>query len=111
MRYAEIWFVNFSESVGHEYKKDRPVLIVQSNRQLGVTNMVTIIPLTSNLKNRRQDDILIQKDSNNRLHFDSLLKVYHMKSFDYSRFIRKIGIASNEIMDSVKLYLRKHFDI
>ena len=48
--YGDIVLVDFSPSVGHEYQDKRPSIIVQSNKQLKRSNLVTIIPLTSSKK-------------------------------------------------------------
>jgi len=112
MKQGEIWVVNFGDNnVGHEYKKDRPALIIQSNDQLKITNIFTIIPLTSNRNNRHSDDIAVGKDDTNRLYADSVLKVHHTQSFDKLRFIKKIGIIENDLLDQVKNYLKRHFGI
>lgn len=72
---------------------------------------LTLVPLTSKIENKYEDDILIQKDSRNNLNYDCLIKVHHISIFDKSRFIRKIGEVDEEILIKVKEYLKKHFDI
>lgn len=111
MKYGEIWSVVFGGQIGHEYAKDRPVLIIESNQQLNITNVITLMPLTSQIKNRHKNDIVIRKNSKNNLYCDSLIKAHHIQSFDRSRFMKKIGEADKEILDKVKEYLKKHFDI
>jgi mRNA-degrading endonuclease toxin of MazEF toxin-antitoxin module len=110
MKYGEIWIVAYNDSMGHEYQKDRPSLIIESNSQLNITNVITIMPCTSKDK-QHKDDIIITKNLANNLLYDSILKVHHVESFDKERFIKKIGIADVEIMGQVKQYLKKHFDI
>ncbi len=44
---GQIWLVNFEPSFGHEYKKVRPALIVQSNRYINSSNLLTVIPISS----------------------------------------------------------------
>jgi len=111
MKYGEIWYINFLESIGHEQGKDRPALIVQSDQQLKITNIITVIPLTSNIKNKHNDDIIIIKDDTNNLFYDSALKVHHIKSFDESRFIKRIGAVEVRVLEEVKAYLKKHFSL
>ncbi|OGY48053.1 MAG: hypothetical protein A3J65_01805 [Candidatus Buchananbacteria bacterium RIFCSPHIGHO2_02_FULL_45_11b] len=113
MKQGEIWFVHFidSESVGHEYKKDRPVLIIQSDNQLRISNIICVIPLSSSLDSKKEDDILVEKDGQNMLYYNSLLKVHHIQSFDRERFIKRIGAVNEDVMNKVKKYLRKHFDL
>ncbi|MFH1583289.1 MAG: type II toxin-antitoxin system PemK/MazF family toxin [Candidatus Falkowbacteria bacterium] len=110
MKCGEIWSAVFGEPVGHEYTKDRPVLIIESDKLLNITNVVTILPLTSKSKNY-SDDIVVVKDENNNLWYDSVIKVHYIQSFDKSRFIRKIGEVDEETIKRVKEYLRKHFDL
>ncbi len=111
MKYGEIWSVVFAESIGHEYTKDRPVLIIESNQQISITNVITLVPLTSQIKNKHGDDIVINKDSINNLYYDCLVKVHHIQSFDRSRFIKRIGKVDQAVLEKVKEYLKRHFDI
>jgi len=110
MKYGEIWLVAYSDSMGHEYQKDRPSLIIESDSQLNITNIITIIPCTTQDK-LQKDDIVIKKNPENNLLYDSVLKVHHIQSFDKSRFIKKIGLASDDIMAEVRNYLKKHFKL
>ena len=111
MTQREIWLVQYPEGEGHEYQKERPALIVESNRQINKTSIVTVIPFTSKVTNRVKDDILILKDEYNKLFSNSLLKVHHVQSFDKSRLIKRIGMVNENIFDNVKKYLKLHFDI
>ncbi len=103
--------VNFNPSVGHEYQGKRPALVIESSRQIKKSNLITVAPLTSNLNNKTFDDIIIKKDSRNKLIKDSVIKVYEISSFDYSRLINRIGAVNQEVMEQIKNYLKKHFDI
>ncbi len=108
---GEIYLINFNPSVGREYQGKRPALVIESSRQIKKSNLITVAPLTSNLNNKTLDDIIIKRDGQNRLITDSVIKVYDIYSFDYSRLINRIGTASDGIIKQVKKYLRKHFDI
>lgn len=107
---GDLYLVDFESSRGHEFQGKRPALIIQSKKQILKSNLVTVMPLTSNLENKLFDDILIERDENNRLISDSVIKVFDIYSFDYSRFINKIGEVNQRIMDKVKNYLKVHFD-
>jgi mRNA interferase MazF len=108
---GELFLVNFNPGLGHEYQGKRPAIVIESNKQLKKSNLVTILPLTSNLDNRIADDIIIEADKSNRLKFDSLIKVYDIISFDRSRFINKIGITNKNILSKIKKYLLEHFNL
>ncbi|MBU1289780.1 type II toxin-antitoxin system PemK/MazF family toxin [Patescibacteria group bacterium] len=111
LKQGEIFLVNFDPSFGYEYQGKRPAVIIESEKQIRKTNLITVVPLTSNLKNKMADDILITKNNDNKLISDSIIKVYNVCSFDYLRFINKIGIADVKIIKQIKDYLKKHFDI
>ncbi len=70
---GQIWLVNFDPSIGHEYKKTRPALIIQHNRYMPFANLLAVVPISSQIIKRAALDILIKKDGQNRLMKDSLL--------------------------------------
>lgn len=99
---GQIWLVNFEPSFGHEYQKVRPALIVQSNRYINSTNLLTVIPISSQISKQTELDILIRKDTQNRLLRDSLIKTKQISSFDKRRFIKQIGMLKESDMKKVK---------
>ena len=111
LEFGDVVWVEFDPSVGHEFQHKRPAIVVQSNEQLERSNLVTIVPLTSNTGNAILDDIVIVMDSDNNLRTDSVVKVYYITSFDYSRFDKKIGKIDVGVSVAIKSYLKKHFDI
>jgi len=111
LKLGDVVWAEFDPSVGHEYQSKRPAVIVQSNKKSVLSNLVTVLPLTSSTANATPDDIMVKADDNNRLRCDSLVKVYCLTSFDYSRFDKKIGELSDDIMQKIKVYLKSHFDL
>lgn len=69
----QIWLVNFEPNFGHEYQKIRPAIIVQHEKYMTSSNLLTVIPISSQTANPVELDILIKADSQNRLMKDSLL--------------------------------------
>lgn len=108
---GDLYLVDFDPSTGHEYQKKRPALIIESNEQIKNNNLITVLPLTSNLDNKTADDILVKADEKNRLKSNSIIKVFCVVSFDHARFINKIGAVDDEVAKKVKNYLIKHFDL
>ncbi len=103
----QIWLVNFDPSYGHEYKKIRPALIIQNNKYIESSNLLTVIPISSQIKKQTELDVLLRKDSNNRLMTDSMIKTKQISSFDKRRFIKLIGTIDEEIMGSIIQSLKK----
>lgn len=112
MKQREIWLIKYpGRNIGHEYKKERPAIIIQSDKQIQKSNVYTVVPFTSNLSNRVSDDILVKEDDENGLYKDSLLKMHHIQTFDQARFMKYIGVIKKDIIEQVKDYLRIHFDL
>jgi mRNA interferase MazF len=108
---GQIWLVNFDPSFGHEYKKIRPALIVQNNRYIESGNLLTVIPISSQITKRVELDVLLKKDAHNRLMTDSLLKTTQISSFDKRRFIKLVGVLNKEtlknVMNNIQVFLEK----
>ncbi|MEA1937227.1 MAG: type II toxin-antitoxin system PemK/MazF family toxin [Patescibacteria group bacterium] len=111
IKQGDLYLINFDPSIGHEYQGKRPALIIQANTQIRKSNLITVMPLTSNCGNCLTDDIVIKKDSANRLISNSVIKVYSIISFDYKRLVNKIGTVDDFTLGKVKSYLQKHFKI
>jgi mRNA interferase MazF len=111
MKQGEIWLVNFSPSFGHEFRKERPALIIESDSEIKKSSVATVMPLTSNLGNKVNNDFLIQKNNKNKLFKDSVLKVSYIKSFDKKRFKKRLGEIKKTTLKKVQKYISKHFDL
>lgn len=111
LKNGDIVWVQFSPSIGHEFQDKRPAMIVQSNRQLAKTNLVTVMPIISNIANKMTDDIIIGPDGVNNLKYNSVIKVSNIISCDYRRIFGKIGVVDENITGKVKAYLKLHFEI
>lgn len=49
MKRGEVWWVDFSGSVGGEIQKERPAVIVSNDIANRLLNRVQVVPLTSNV--------------------------------------------------------------
>ena len=110
-KYGEVYLVDFEPSTGHEYQKQRPAVVIQSNEQLKRSSLVTIMPLTSQTGKKLTEDILVKKDHANRLFIDSVIKVHCITSFDKTRFLKRLGVIDAQTLGQIKEYLRGHFDL
>lgn len=109
---GEIYLIDFGlNSVGHEYQKKRPGVIVQANEQIPKTSLVTVLPFSSQVGKRTADDILVASDGDNLLDEDSVLRIHDIMSFDYQRFYYRIGVVNTQVMERIKVGLRQHFGI
>jgi len=108
---GDLCLFNFDPSIGHEYQGKRPAVVIQSDQQIKKSSLITVMPLTSNTERFIGDDIIIKRDDKNRLYSDSVIRVYNIISFDYQRFINKIGDIDDNSLDKIKKYLKKHFNL
>lgn len=99
---GQIWLINFDPSIGHEYKKVRPGLIIESDEFIESGSLITIIPISSKTEKKIELDVYLSKSETNRLMKDSLIKTRQISSFDKRRFIKLIGNCENHILLSVK---------
>ena len=102
MQCAQIWLVNFDPSVGHEYQKVRPAIIVQNTNYITLDSLVTIVPISSKMQKKTLLDVVLSPSNQNNMLVQSLIKVKQISSFDRIRFIKFIGIADALIMEQVK---------
>ena len=109
--FGDIYYVEYNPSVGHEYRGKRPAIVIQEEKISSLSSVITVMPLTSQLNQLRQSDVLIQKDDKNRLTLDSVIKVNHINSFDKQRFQFKIGSAGSPVIRQIRGYLRRHFGL
>lgn len=109
--HGDIYFVNFAPSVGHEFQGIRPAVVIQSNKQLAKSNLVTVMPLTSKINKAHRDDVLIKRTNVNGLFHDSAIKVHNIESFDQARFIGRIGKLGDDDLRKINNYLKIHFGI
>ena len=98
---GQIWLVNFDPSFGHEYKKVRPAIIIQQGKYLASSNLLTVIPISSQIAKPTELDIILEKDNLNRLVKDSLIKTKQISSFDKRRFIKLIGTVNEQTMEKL----------
>ena len=106
-RYGQIWLVNFDPSFGHEYKKVRPALIIQNDEYIESSDLLTVIPISSQITKQTELDILLRKDTQNRLMANSLIKTKQISSFDKRRFIKFGGSVNEDTMEKVKTNIKK----
>jgi mRNA interferase MazF len=109
--HGDVFLVDFDPSVGHEFQKIRPAIIIQSNTVIKKSSLITVVAITSNLKNKQAQDIHIKRTSTNGLFKDSIIKVNSIHSFDTKRLLQKIGTTQNDVMKGIADYLRTHFGL
>jgi mRNA interferase MazF len=104
---GQLWLVNFEPSIGHEYQKVRPAVIVQQERYISTGSLLTVIPLSTQLHKTRELDVRIKKSATNRLLKDSLTKTMQISSFDRQRFIKYIGTLNDDVIERIDVNIHQ----
>ncbi len=102
MRRCEVWLINLDPTIGAEIKKTRPVVIVSSDT-IGILPLRVVVPLTD-WKNHYQQAAWMVKISptrDNGLAKDSAADTFQIWSVSTTRFIRKVGVISQEEMNQI----------
>lgn len=107
MRRGEIWLAELDPTVGAEAKKTRPVVIVArdaSNRvvERNRYGVITVVPLTSNTSRVLDFQALIPADGANGLGVDSKAQAEQLRSLDFGRFVKRVGILGAEQLSAVE---------
>jgi len=108
---GDIYWVDFGPSVGREYKKVRPALVLQDKEISKKSPYITVAPISGQIEKWHAPDVFILKDHKNKLFEDSIIKVRQISSFDKSRILGKIGEANSPVLRQVRGYLRRHFKL
>jgi mRNA interferase MazF len=106
MRRSEIWLINLDPTIGAEIQKTRPAIIVNNDR-LGKLPLKVIVPLTDW---KEKYDIApwmvkIIPNKENNLSKESSADCFQVRSVSENRFVKKVGIISDDIMDDIGLAL------
>jgi len=107
---GEIWVVEFDPSVGTEIQKTRPALIISNNIANDKTSKVTVVPLTSRIK-QNPIVIIVDPDKLNKLDKQSLIRIPDICTFDKRRLKNKIGELSKEKLKEVDKKLKLHLEL
>ena len=108
MKKGEIWILDIPSFGGREQEGKRPAVIIAESNM----NLITIIPLTSNMNALRFDNILkINKSEENGLDKDSVALIFHIQSLDKRRFINQIGSLEKIYVDGIDLKLENYLDL
>jgi len=96
MNRGEIWLVQLNPSVGSEIGKIRPVVIV-SNNAIGILPLKVVIPITD-WKERYATHswmVKLETTSANGLSKTSAADTFQVRSISDTRFIQKLGKATD----------------
>ncbi len=108
-RRGEIYLVNFDPTIGNETKKARPALIITNDINNEYSPVVTVIPLSGNVKRVYLFEVFVPAGSG--LEKDSKIMVNQIRTVDKKRIGKKLSTVSREIIKEVETAMKLHFDM
>jgi mRNA interferase MazF len=112
MKQNEVWLINLDPAIGAEIKKTRPAVIVNDN-SLGKLPLKIIVPVTD-WKDRYEIAlwmIKIEPNNKNGLTKESSADCFQVRSLSQDRFVKRLGVLSDSVMDEIRLGLSKVLSI
>lgn len=102
MKRGEIWLVNLDPVLGAEIRKIRPVVVVNSDA-IGILPIRLIAPITE-WKDYFAGNVWhvkLEPNATNRLTKPSVVDTLPLRGVDISRFVRKLGEVSPQMMRTI----------
>jgi mRNA interferase MazF len=108
---GDVFMANPDPVVGSEQAGTRPVLVVQCDQANDRIPTVTIVPLTSNLRAGRFLFTVVISAAESGLAMDGVALVFHIRTLDQARLIRKMGHLDTQTMTRVDAALALHLGL
>ncbi len=102
MHRGEVWLINLDPTIGAEIKKTRPAVIV-SDDAIGILPLKVIVPITD-WKDRYAIApwmVRLEPGADNGLDKPSAADAFQVRSVSQDRFVRRLGLLSDTIMQDI----------
>jgi len=110
IRRQDVFLVNFDPTVGAEAKKTRPALVVSNNINNAHSPIVSISPITSNVRRVYSFEVEISAGTGG-LRTRSKVMVNQTRAVDKVRLIKRLGYLPDEVMEEINNALKLHYDL
>lgn len=110
IRRGDIFRVNFDPTLGAEAKKTRPALVVSNNVNNAHSPIISISPITSNVKRVYSFEVEIPSGTGG-LRTDSKVMINQTRAVDKIRLIKKLGHLKEKIMVRISQALKLHYEL
>lgn len=112
MKQDEVWLINLDPTIGAEIKKTRPAIIVNDN-SLGKLPLKIIVPITDWKEKYEVAPWMVKIEPNlkNGLAKVSSADCFQVRSVSQNRFIKKIGVIADPLMNEIRIGLSQVLSI
>lgn len=107
---GDIFLVNFDPTVGAEAKKTRPALVVSNDVNNAHSPIVSISPITSNVKRVYSFEVKISSGMGG-LRMLSKVMVNQTRAVDKIRLLKKLGHLPEQVVREVDEALKLHYGL
>ncbi len=101
MKQKEIWYADLNPVRGREQAGYRPVVIISGNVLNKYLDIVIVCPLTTKVKHYK-GNVVMRPAVQNGLTQTSEVLVFHVRSVAKNRLMKKIGVITQNELDSIK---------
>jgi len=107
---GDIFLVDFNPTIGSETKKVRPAAVVSNNINNLHAPIVSVAPLTSNVKRVYSFEVKVDAEQGGLSSFSKIM-LNQTRAVGKVRLFKKIGTLPDAIMDEVDKALKLHFSL
>lgn len=97
IRRGDLFWANLDPTIGVEIKKRRPVVVVSNNAINQYSQLVIVVPITTNLHRFSPSHVLLPKGEGG-LGQDSKVLTEQIRALDKQRLVQKIGTISPQFV-------------
>lgn len=108
-RKGDVCLADLDPTTGVEINKSRPVIIVSNDWINQHSQLLVIVPLTSNIKRVSPSQVIITQGSGG-LDYDSKAVTDQIRAIDKSRIVKKIGTLDVDFFEEVCNALKNTLD-
>jgi mRNA interferase MazF len=110
IRRGDVFWANLDPTVGVEIKKTRPVIVVSNEVINQRSQLVIVVPLTTNIARLSPSHVLIPRGEGG-LGQDLKAVTEQIRAMDKQRLVTKIGALSDRFLRLVEQAIRNSLDM
>lgn len=107
---GEIYVADLNPVKGWEINKTRPVLVISNDINNTYSDLITIVPITTQTEKVYPFEVLITKDESG-LKADSKIKCNQIRTIDKIRLSKKVGSIDKNKINQIEKAVCIHLDI